>query len=364
MRHLHELHIHQFRGLRGLKLHDLGQVNLFIGGNNSGKTSVLEAVATFARPLDPHEWLNTARRRELMLSSVPVIDSLEWFFPHDVAGEPGNFLSGETHISGQGIFPVREVRAFFNEVHGTPPATREDAFTDTVRRGAELTLTARVMPEADGASTTDTVSKTFLLWEDEPLIQRQPTVCPMLPVNTITPHAHRVERIQIQQLSETAFLDVKTTAVALLQRFDPDVQDLEVWSRNGQRPNLYIKHKRSGLAPLSSFGDGMRRALLIATIIPLCRDGILLIDELETAIHTQLLPHVFRWLVQACVENNIQLFTTTHSLEAVDTILEVSDTADLVSYRLQQRDVATTAKRFDKELLTRLREDLGREVRW
>jgi AAA15 family ATPase/GTPase len=64
------------------------------------------------------------------------------------------------------------------------------------------------------------------------------------------------------------------------------------------------------------------------------------------------------------VENNIQLFTTTHSLEAVDTILDVSNTTDLVSYRLQQRDLETTAKRFDKDLLKRLREDLGREVRW
>ena len=37
---------------------------------------------------------------------------------------------------------------------------------------------------------------------------------------------------------------------------------------------------------------------------------------------------------------------------------------DLVTYRLQNGEDQTTAKRFNKKLLARLRENLGQEVRW
>jgi hypothetical protein len=97
----------------------------------------------------------------------------------------------------------------------------------------------------------------------------------------------------------------------------------------------------------------------------MCRNGLLLIDELETAIHTKALRKTFEWLVDACVQNNVQLFATTHSLETIDAIIDASksDVVDLVAYRLEQGKTKTEANRFDKGLLTHLREDLGLEVR-
>jgi len=90
----------------------------------------------------------------------------------------------------------------------------------------------------------------------------------------------------------------------------------------------------------------------------------LLIDELETAIHTRALERTFEWLVKACIANDVQLLATTHSLEALDAILEVSkERADIVVYRLQQGAEKTIAKRFDKETALRLREELGMELR-
>ncbi|MFZ1599572.1 MAG: AAA family ATPase, partial [Anaerolineae bacterium] len=78
---LENLTIHRFRGLRDLELAGLGHVNLFVGANNSGKTTVLEALSTFCRPLDPLEWLNTAWRREVKSSRTPMLDALKWLFP-------------------------------------------------------------------------------------------------------------------------------------------------------------------------------------------------------------------------------------------------------------------------------------------
>ena len=109
----------------------------------------------------------------------------------------------------------------------------------------------------------------------------------------------------------------------------------------------------------------MRRVFTFATAIPRVRGGFLLIDELETSIHTEALEKTFEWLVKACVDNNVQLLATTHSLEALDVLAENSKKMDnFVVYRLQQEKEQKIAKRFDKDMVLYLREELGQELRF
>src|SRR5450759_3383523 len=109
-RHLNEVSIHRFRALRSVTLSDLGAVNLIVGDNNSGKTSVLEAVATFCRPFDLREWIATILRRENKPTSQIIEDDLRWLFAQDDIRE-GEDPAGLNHISGSGVFPVRELIA-------------------------------------------------------------------------------------------------------------------------------------------------------------------------------------------------------------------------------------------------------------
>ncbi|MDE5097138.1 MAG: ATPase, partial [Trichodesmium sp. St16_bin4-tuft] len=82
-------------------------------------------------------------------------------------------------------------------------------------------------------------------------------------------------------------------------------------------------------------------------------------------IHTEALLFSFSWLVKWCRKTNVQLFATTHSLETVDAMLNASELRnDLVLYRLYQKDMQTKAIRIDQVKLTRVRENLGLEVRW
>src|SRR5438128_6111561 len=92
MKHIDEFTIHAFRGLRDVKLEGLGQINLLVGANNSGKTSVLEALAIFCDSFDRMRWQNAASPREVSFS-VSSLGSHErlhrqliWLFPQ---GEDG-----------------------------------------------------------------------------------------------------------------------------------------------------------------------------------------------------------------------------------------------------------------------------------
>jgi hypothetical protein len=386
MSHIENLTIHQFRGLRELSLQNLGQINLLVGVNNSGKTSVLEAISTYCRPLDPLEWLNTARRREIKSSRQPMLDTLKWLFPqNDGVGEV-DFYQGETYVCGDGTFPVRESRAIYQEFEGAwesgeneeehnenDNASEDELYIEEIsleatRRGADLELKAssyKLQKNLFEHEPNQEFSERFQLWETERFISRRAKTNIALPVDTVTPVSHRIESLQVGLLSEATLHRFKSEVIELLQVMDLGIIDLEILSRRGIRATLYIDHKELGLAPLSAFGDGIRRLLFIAVTLAKVRGGVLLIDEIETAIHTEALQGSFCWLVQWCREMNVQLFATTHSLEAVDTLLGATEPkADLVVYRLEPKESQIKALRIDWNRLRRLREELGQEVRW
>ena len=52
-----EIEIKSYRGLRNIKLTDLERINVLIGENNSGKTSVLEAIQLFGNRNFPAKML-------------------------------------------------------------------------------------------------------------------------------------------------------------------------------------------------------------------------------------------------------------------------------------------------------------------
>lgn len=89
MPNLESVTIHQFRGLRDLNLDNLGRINLLVGINNSGKTSVLEALAIYCHPLDIRVWISTARQREQesRIQRTSPLDALQWLFTRNSASD-------------------------------------------------------------------------------------------------------------------------------------------------------------------------------------------------------------------------------------------------------------------------------------
>jgi AAA15 family ATPase/GTPase len=390
---LEHLTIHQFRGLKNLELRDLGTINLLVGANNSGKTSVLEAIAIYCRPLDPKAWLNTSWSREIKSSRKPQLDALRWLFPQSKQDYYRDFYAGEILAEGEGDFPLRKLEAIYEEIEGTYTLNdiqenldNELFSEDLIQRGADLLVRVAVPQHSFEITNFDKVTieqgywvteHHFELWESERSVFGKKRSKLNLSVETISPFSHRIEQLQVESLSNAIEQRFKSEIIELLQNLDQGIINLEILSTSRNRKErLYIDHKDIGIAPLSAFGDGVRRLLYIASTLVKAKGGVLLIDELESSIHTQVLDRSFSWLIKACQEREIQLFVTTHSLEAVDAILNSIEklqyhngdnndfNRDLVLYRLKQDESKTVVTRFGLEKLHRLRENLGQEVRW
>jgi predicted ATP-dependent endonuclease of OLD family len=380
---LENVTIHQFRGLRDLELKDLGRINLLVGVNNSGKTSVLEALSVYCHPLDIKAWLSTARQREqdLRFSKTSSLDSLQWLFSKDVLLDKDQSKAGTILISGDGAFNLRKMKATYKEIEGVfiprkrgqitnldenfeeDASINEDEDYSEVRKGFELNV------ELCTDDLHSNVNESYQIWENE--LGSVGRSEPSLKTTTVTPTSHRSNSIQIRLLSDAQFSNFKSDVVQLLRQMDQNISDLEILASPGSSGlrlsqfSPYIKHKKLGLAPVSTFGDGVRRLLHIALKLASCKGGVLFIDEIEATIHTEALQNSFIWLVKWCEQMDVQLFATTHSLEAVDALLGSTELAsDLVLYRLEPKDMQTRVIRHGWNRLKRLREELGQEVRW
>jgi AAA15 family ATPase/GTPase len=50
--HIKYIDIHKFKGIKDINIYDMKSINIFVGDNNSGKTTILEAIKFFEKPFD------------------------------------------------------------------------------------------------------------------------------------------------------------------------------------------------------------------------------------------------------------------------------------------------------------------------
>jgi ABC-type glutathione transport system ATPase component len=186
-----------------------------------------------------------------------------------------------------------------------------------------------------------------------------------LPLGAVSPFSHRLEKLQVRQFTQATLTEEKLSLLESVILVDDEVAGLEILSRQGKRPALWVQHKTLGYVPLYALGDGVRRVLAIALGLIEAQNGVLLIDEIETAIHMSALSGVFRWLVRAAAAYNVQLFATTHSLEAVDAILsaERDQLSDVAIFRLPPPGSGRTVAGYKGMDAYSMRHNSGMELR-
>lgn len=374
-----QIEIDGFRGLRSLSLEGLGRVNILVGQNNSGKTRVLEAISILCQPENPREWLSMIRRRDFGGLDETVVQSLHWCFPQAMAIDYNIFIEANCYFKCEGNFPLKELSVTYRD------------FEETIRRFYKEPLydeNGEIYDEEDISEEIITLNaeiKHFPIWTASELasnakkeivfkigipgdmpfygLKKKQGYC--VESKTLSPYSYQLNRNQVRFFSEQLFNDDRISE--LLKDFDSDVEAIRIGSFSGNRPAIYIKHRKLGEAPLSVFGDAMRRAVLLAsTLLSLEKGNVLLIDEIETGIHVSALANVFKWIVQSARKLDVQLFVTTHSLEALDAIISacpIENQDDIVVYQLNQTEERTESKRFSGDLLHRLRFKRGLDLR-
>lgn len=366
MPHFSSVHFQALRGLRDVTLEGCADVNLLIGGNNSGKTTVLEGLALLCRPDDLAWWIETIRPREFKGAKIPEREVIKRLFPNE-GTEREELFTGALKLDANVVdlnqrrldARVREERLATRDldvyrIEGSrklPPLEFDGPRTSVA---AELDILVQAGDLAASATHHQ-------FSEDGALPYGAGSPGLRIPCQFVTTVAHRTENVA-DQVGAALLNDRRESLAALLSRFQGTETTFETVPKLGQSTQIWLREAKTGWLPLSVTGDGLRRAFHFGVAAVGAAGGVLLIDEIESALHVSALRKVYGFLVRECRALGVQLFATTHSLEAVDAIVEESAEAreSLVAFVLKPDG---PARRVEGARLKTMREEYGFDIR-
>ncbi len=333
-RHFTEISIETYRGIKDLNIKDIGDVNILVGDNNSGKTSVLEAVQILC---DPSEYniIQVARQREKYKLSIrmglSVLDLFLYMF--NVSSDMKNSNQYKIALSSVligNIFDVKiqgeiiEQLMDLKEIARYNPIIRNKLSHDLVEEQEEVkTFIGKIIssfppqdqitifqygrPTKDTKLEINTYTRLIKVSESNPIIV----------VRNVQTIDHVVENAFNNIIKNK---EIKEKAITLLKDFDSSISDLRYINENDRFVPV-VESILPEYLPLSMYGDGMKKVLTILNALVFAEGGVVLVDEFETAVHTSAMENVFKFMITTAKELNVQLFLTTHSIEAVDKVL-------------------------------------------
>lgn len=347
---LKSLVIKNYRGLEDLRVEKLGRVNLIVGKNNSGKSTVLEALRLYAA--NGHrsvlEQIAADHDERFFLTDEDAED-LELPFEHLFTGRvfptDGTAIEIGEEDSNQAL-RIRHVLVLEQEEQSVAPdgsaivrRRRRAAPPDDVKQDELDMLVSQGLQLQKGKHTVELDFERLngaLVSRTRPPFELPHTLpCSYIPTRFVEMDELAAEWDQV------ALTDHENTLKAVLRIIAPDLEDLAFVSKDdryvrrdyasGRVRHRHVqrtaKVKLQGVdkpVSLNSMGDGMLRLLqLVLKMFP-ARGGLLLIDEFENGLHYSVQKQVWDLVFELAERLDIQIFATTHSWDCIQTFARVA----------------------------------------
>ena len=320
--HIPNLSIGGFRGIADLSISRLGHVTLIAGDNNSGKTSILEAVRLLTDGAAPEVIRDILQLRE---------ENVEGLSYDRLSPDGENFLvsalfHGFPEIS-DAFAPIRisshngsrqvllEVD-WFQEVLGEDGSARLIPISDEL--SAEYEIVPALVVVADRATRIYPIDRINRLTSaGRPSMRRGADRARSRFVNSSS-----TERTELlgPLWDNIALTDREPYVLEALRIIDPEISAVSmVGERSIRQSRTAVVRSDQFLrrVPLKSFGDGMNRLFGIILSLVNVNDSVLLVDEFENGLHFSVQLNVWRMIFGLVRQLNVQVIATTHSLDCV-----------------------------------------------
>ena len=279
---LTSLHIQEFKGLRDVNIPELRKVNLILGGQNVGKTSLLEAIIFVAG------------------------DAFDQNSPGGLGRLAETFRACEGH----------DAQRFWDRLIGTESAPTNVHVKavinshDYVMGGLKTTNETPV----EWSLSIKGLGSTRLFHNTSN--ERYSIKSNGAEVPQPFPAFSKTAADQVTLYGRLVIGKKKRMVLQLLQNIDSRVDGIDAVAPDGEH-RVYVDLVDGHVLPLSQLGHGFTRLFELYAGLAVTESKLALIDEIENGIHYSALPTLFQGVRELSESNGVQSIITTHSWECI-----------------------------------------------
>jgi AAA15 family ATPase/GTPase len=359
---LESLKIEGFRGFQNFEMANLGRINLLVGKNNSGKTSILEAI----------QFLYAQNNIDIFLETISYRGEFAWL---------ENKLAGRTKVfeichlfPGHEIIPSKEII-----IIGSRESHQESVTISVKSIPIQLSLFSDKNDDLNNDNIFDDEEWNKLLLSIRWSQSQKPIELELLANGTLARDSIRrmaslsriSHKIGIDNKIELRFLTpfsltssdmaalfdnivlspLEDLIIESLKIIEPKIERIAsvgsgkyLTSNNlGVRGGFLIKIKNHDQPiPIGSLGDGFWRMLGLVLAMVNLENGILLVDEIDSGLHFTVMTDMWKVVWETAKKLNIQVFATTHSRDCWQSLAEL-----ITEEKIADNEI--TIQRIDRE---------------
>lgn len=332
--HFENALIHSYRKLNKIKVKNLSKVNIFAGGNNMGKTSLLEAFYLLSQLNDLNAFLDLEKYRGKFQNDF----NAKWIDKNfiDAIEIEGLFNQVETslYLSKETTEENIEKSGYLNTIH-------VEAIVDELRLNSSIHLYGNKEAELRFSKSQILCPATFTspYRYNHVLLKKA--------------HAYAVEEKHFDRVIDF-----------IREHLDSSIQKIEMINVEGESRFVVTSSSLNEVIDITKYGEGLQRVFEIALLMVYSRNGIICIDEIDSAIHKTLLIEFTKFIQQTAEAFNVQVFLSTHSKECIDAFIKNQyHNKHLTAYALTDVDGQIKCKYIEGSRLEQLVESINFDIR-
>lgn len=332
--HFTSFTISKYRKLENVVLRNIGRVNIFAGANNVGKTSFLEAFLLASQLNDISTFLNLERYRGKFLAQF----HSKWI--------DKNFID-DIKLEGE-----------FNHEYFKLSFSKENTDENIERTGYLDTITSEARINSD---TLSSYIHLFANREPELRYNKANILCHAAftsPYRYNEKLLHTAHKLAVENRYYDNIIDF------IKDYLDNSIEKIDLVNDEGENRFKVTSSNLDKAIDITKYGEGLQRVFEIALLLGYCKNGILCVDEIDSAIHKSLLRKFTEFIQKMAKDFNVQVFLSTHSKECIDAFVENDYPEDeLTAYALKEEDGKIICRYLEGNKLKDLVESINLDIR-
>ena len=330
--HLTYFKIENFKKFDSLEINNIGQFNLIVGGNNVGKTCLLESLSLGEKPKEIISSLDyILMKRKLTINEYVEypINKVDLNHKNNVVGLVQKDLDRPIKIERRkNGFSQVFINEIINKKDFNPKKEKEtNIFIEKVN--------------LFNYKNINDLSKNWIIFKDNK-ISKKTTINFLCDVTStyyrdFSDYLNYYPLIKLDDLYNDDLIDFFREL-----NINPNNEDVLLNILNGLFPDIQIKRiiineafnkveyiqistlENVDYHSISNYGDGFIKIFRIILELLLSKNKYICIDEIDSGIHHSRQKDFWVNIFKICKELNVQLFATTHSQECIKNYLEAS----------------------------------------